>query len=108
MASATLRTASSKAGAVLSDVVWTPLTFRTYWRAAASISSAVASGSRPRSVVMFRHMRAGYAAGRSAADAVTADRLPLAGGGGGGGHGDCLGQWLGAGWAGIGDGAAGQ
>jgi hypothetical protein len=33
-----------------------PLTLRTYWRAAASISSAVAGGSRPRRVVMFRHM----------------------------------------------------
>ena len=44
-------------GAVVADVVCTPLTLRTYWRAAASISSAVASGSRPRSVVMFRHMR---------------------------------------------------
>jgi hypothetical protein len=28
---------------------------RTYCRAAASISSGVAAGSRPRSVVMFRH-----------------------------------------------------
>ena len=56
MASATLRTASSKAGAVLVDVDWTPLTFRTYWRAAAWISSGVALGSRPLSVVMFRHM----------------------------------------------------
>ena len=31
-------------------------TFRTYWRAADSISSEVAGGSRPRSGVMFRHM----------------------------------------------------
>jgi hypothetical protein len=30
---------------------------RTYWRAAASISSSVAWGSRPRRVVMFRHTR---------------------------------------------------
>ena len=29
-------------------------------------------------------------------------------GGGGGGQGDCWGQWLGAGWAGSGDGAGGQ
>ena len=33
-----------------------PLTLRTYWRAAASISSAVAGGWRPRSTVMLRHM----------------------------------------------------
>src|SRR5262249_8971669 len=32
------------------------LTVRTYWRAAASISSGVACGCRPRSVVMLRHM----------------------------------------------------
>src|SRR5262245_23538065 len=35
-----------------------PETFRTNWREAASISSRVAGGSRPRSSVMFRHMRA--------------------------------------------------
>src|SRR5688572_13210477 len=52
------RTASSKAGLVASVGFWTPLTFRTYWMAAASISVGVASGSRPRSVVMFRHMPA--------------------------------------------------
>src|SRR5690606_27782334 len=33
-----------------------PLTLRTYCKAAASISSRVAGGSRPRSSVMFRHM----------------------------------------------------
>lgn len=55
VAAATLRTASSKGSAVLSDVDCTPLTLRTYWRAAASISSGVASGSSPRSVVMFLH-----------------------------------------------------
>ncbi|WP_232070858.1 hypothetical protein [Mycobacterium lacus] len=33
-----------------------PLTLRTYWRAAAAISVAVAGGSSPRSSVMFRHM----------------------------------------------------
>src|SRR5437588_2658087 len=57
-ASATLATASSNAASVRGDVVCTPLTLRTYWRAAASISSLVASGSRPRRVVMFRHMAA--------------------------------------------------
>ena len=34
----------------------TPLTLRTYWRAAAAISSAVAAGSSPRNSVMFRHI----------------------------------------------------
>jgi len=33
-----------------------PLTLRTYWRAAASTSAAVAGGCSPRSSVMFRHM----------------------------------------------------
>jgi len=51
-------TARSNASAVAGEGFWTPLILRTYWRAAASISSGVACGSRPRSVVMFRHMRA--------------------------------------------------
>ena len=38
------------------EVLVTPLTLRTYWRAAATTSSGVAAGSRPRSVVMFRHI----------------------------------------------------
>ncbi|QGG96187.1 LLM class flavin-dependent oxidoreductase [Actinomarinicola tropica] len=41
-----------------------PPTLRTYWRAAASISSAVATGSSPRSVVMLRHMRGTLPLGR--------------------------------------------
>ena len=41
------------------EVFCTPLTFRTYWRAAASISSSVASGSRPRRVVILRHIGKG-------------------------------------------------
>ena len=45
-------TARSKASSVAGDVDCTPLTLRTYWRAAASISSGVATGSSPRSVVM--------------------------------------------------------
>lgn len=36
--------------------VVTPLTFRMYWPAAACLSSGLASGSRPRKIVMFRHM----------------------------------------------------
>ena len=56
VAVATRRTAASNAGAVAGVGFCTPLILRTYWRAAASISSGVADGSRPRSVVMFRHM----------------------------------------------------
>jgi tRNA pseudouridine38-40 synthase len=41
---------------VRAEVVCTPPTLRTYWRAAASISSAVACGSNPRRVVMLRHI----------------------------------------------------
>src|SRR5690606_36467277 len=37
-------TASSNTASVAVEVFWTPLTLRTYWRAAASISSGVASG----------------------------------------------------------------
>src|SRR5687768_6121276 len=48
--------AASNASATAAGGFWSPLTLRTYWRAAASISSAVAGGSRPRSSVMLRHM----------------------------------------------------
>ncbi len=58
VAAVTRRTARSNASFVRSDGAVTPLILRTYWRAAASISSGVASGSSPRSVVMFRHMGA--------------------------------------------------
>ena len=43
VASVTARTARSNAASVRGDKVWTPLTLRTYWRAAASISSLVAA-----------------------------------------------------------------
>lgn len=59
MAAATRATASATAG----DDSWPALaaeTLRTYWRAAASISVAVAGGSRPRRGVMLRHMPPGY------------------------------------------------
>jgi hypothetical protein len=56
VASCTRRTARSTASSVRGEGDWTPLTLRTYWRAAASISWGVASGSSPRRVVMFRHM----------------------------------------------------
>lgn len=59
VAVAMLRTAFSKAASVVGEVVLTPLTLRTNCRAADSISSTVASGSSPRSVVMFRHMGSG-------------------------------------------------
>jgi hypothetical protein len=58
VAAVTRRTARSNASFVRSDGAVTPLILRTYWRAAASISSGVASGSSPRSVVMLRHMAA--------------------------------------------------
>lgn len=57
MACATFRTATSNASSVLGDLACTPLTLRTYCRAAASISSAVAFGCSPRRVVMLRHIR---------------------------------------------------
>ena len=56
VASVTRVTASSNAASLAADVACTPLTLRTYWRAAASISSGVAAGCSPRSVVMLRHM----------------------------------------------------
>ena len=56
VASAMTRTAFSKATSVFFDVALTPLIFRTYWRAADSISSVDAIGCSPRSMVMFRHM----------------------------------------------------
>ena len=56
VASSTWRTARSTASSVRDEGDWTPLTLRTYWRAAASISCDVASGCSPRRVVMLRHM----------------------------------------------------
>src|SRR6266498_463333 len=53
---ATVATARSNASSVAAVGRLTPLTLRMYWRAAASISSLVAGGSRPRRVVMLRHM----------------------------------------------------
>jgi hypothetical protein len=54
--SAMRSTASSKAASDPFGAVRVPLTFRTYCRAASSISSGVAGGCRPRSVVMLRHI----------------------------------------------------
>jgi hypothetical protein len=56
VAAATRSMARSMAGEAIWPAVLTAATFRTYWRAADSTSSAVAGGSRPRSGVMFRHM----------------------------------------------------
>src|SRR5215218_5037210 len=56
VARATVATACSNAASVAGVGRVTPLTLRTYWRAAASISSVVAGGSRPRRVVMLRHI----------------------------------------------------
>ena len=47
VASVTRRTASSNGSSSGDDTDCTPLTLRTYWRAAASISSAVAAGCEP-------------------------------------------------------------
>src|SRR5690606_22214150 len=85
VAAATRRTARSNASSVLAEVDVTPLTFRTYWRAPASISSGVAGGSRPRSVVMLRHIPLGLprrggdgaGAGRRGGPAWTAGRSTL-------------------------------
>ncbi len=52
----TSATAASNASALAADGWVIPLTLRTYWRAAAAISWAVAGGSSPRSSVIFRHM----------------------------------------------------
>ena len=57
VAAVTASTARSNASPVAAEVDCTPLILRTYCRAAASISSGVAPGSSPRSVVMLRHMR---------------------------------------------------
>ena len=66
--SAIWRTARSNASSVAAEVFCTPLTLRTYCRAAASTSSGVAAGSSPRRVVMLRHMAARLPRGRSTAD----------------------------------------
>ncbi len=67
----TSATAASKASTLAPVGRVRPLTLRTYWRAAASISSWVAAGSSPRSSVMLRHMRPTIGA-MSAADTVSA------------------------------------
>jgi hypothetical protein len=48
--------AAANAGCASPAGVVTPVILRTYCLAAATISSDVAGGSRPRSGVMFRHM----------------------------------------------------
>jgi hypothetical protein len=69
VAAATARTACSNTGSAGAEGARIPLTLRTYCLAAASISVSVATGSRPRSTVMFRHMAAtlGPAAGSALA-----------------------------------------
>lgn len=56
MTAAISSTALVNSGAVNSGPLVTAPTFRTYCSAAARISSAVAGGSSPRSMVMFRHI----------------------------------------------------
>src|SRR6266508_2677003 len=72
---ATVATARSNDSSVAA--VWRviPLTLRMYWRAAASISSLVAGGSRPRRVVMLRHMQ--RSSTRSGAGASVASHRPV-------------------------------
>jgi hypothetical protein len=56
-ASVTASTARWKASALAWEGLVDPLIFRTYWTAAARISSSVAAGSKLWRVRMFRHMR---------------------------------------------------
>lgn len=72
MPAATSATAASNAALFASEGRVIPLTLRTYWRAAASISTAVAGGCRPRSSVMFRHM-----ASKVGASAAAGYRAPV-------------------------------
>ncbi len=58
VAAATVATAWSKAAWLAEEGLAVPLIFRTYWSAAASISSAVAGGSKLWSVWIDRHIRA--------------------------------------------------
>ena len=59
-ASATSTMAASKTSALRADGTRYPLTFRTNWRAAASISPVVVAVSDRRRVLMLRHMTGGY------------------------------------------------
>src|SRR5438045_2992588 len=56
VAAATARTASSNTAWLAADGRVVPLTLRTYWMAAASISSEVVGGSKLWSTRMFLHM----------------------------------------------------
>src|ERR687897_639740 len=60
--SATSSTAVSNAAWFAADGFVMPLTFRTYWRAAARTSSGVAGGAKLFSGRMLRHMAPRYAA----------------------------------------------
>src|SRR5205823_8802710 len=57
VAAATAATARSKTTSAPAGGRVVPLTLRTYCRAAASISAAVAGGCSPRRIVMLRHIR---------------------------------------------------
>lgn len=56
VASAIVATAVSNTSLVAADGSRMPLILRTYCRAPASISAAVADGSSPRRIVMFLHI----------------------------------------------------
>src|SRR4051812_38567115 len=62
-AAATSATARSNASALTRDGFVVPLILRTYWSAAAAISSSVAGGSKLESGRMFRHMSRSLRAG---------------------------------------------
>jgi hypothetical protein len=76
VASLTLPTARSKASSVWPEGDVMPLTLRTYWRAAASISVGVAFGSRPRKTVILRHMRPRYSGQPARLSRLTAGIWP--------------------------------
>src|SRR5690606_3060358 len=56
VAAATASTAAANAASLARDGLWNPLTFRTYWSAAARTSASVAGGSKLKSGLMLRHM----------------------------------------------------
>ena len=60
-AAATAVTAASNACSLAVDGLRYPLTLRTYWSAAALISSSLAGTGPVRRVLMLRHMPKGYA-----------------------------------------------
>src|SRR5215469_14633974 len=84
VAAVTSATAWSKAAALCAAGARKPLTFRTYWSAAARMSASVTTSAYGgRRVLMERHMPAAYAAGprrrilRSAGDVAGGEMLKV-------------------------------